>query len=215
VFLAIASLCLPWPSHSREWRAALPKLTTPPRRPTRIGQSNAGSGDEAGAGGADGGEAGASGEAGAACTNLSGELQRDTQVGPGCVTLGTTTVISGKLTIAPGTTLHVKRGGSLEVQDGAVLSALGTASQPIVFTSAEPAPAAGDWKCVMIDNDSSESALDYVHLGYGGSDCGNVAASLAVGSRDQPTHTHRGSKAAPAMGCTWSMPPAGFGCCTT
>ena len=161
---------------------------------TSAGGTSSEAAGEAGAGAsgapdAEGGEGGAAGAAGAPCTEISGEYRHDANVGPGCVSLGTATILDGKFTIEPGTTIQVQRGGSLEVSGDGTLSALGTAELPIVFTSAEDSPAAGDWKCIMLDADAPDSALDHVRLEYGGSSCGSSASSLLVVSGvDQLTH---------------------------
>jgi hypothetical protein len=54
-------------------------------------------------------------------------------------------VTGGTLTIDAGTTVKGKNGSALTITKDATLSAVGTASQPIVFTSAATTPASGDW----------------------------------------------------------------------
>ncbi|HEX7602059.1 MAG TPA: hypothetical protein VF316_10655 [Polyangiaceae bacterium] len=49
-----------------------------------------------------------------------------------------------------------------------VLVANGTADKPIVFTSASPTPAAGDWTGLWFDGPEAANHLDYVHVDYAG-----------------------------------------------
>jgi hypothetical protein len=80
------------------------------------------------------------------------------------------------LTIEPGVTLRFKKGGDLEVEhfdtaqpaEGALI-AIGTPDKPIVFTSAEPAPAAGDWLGLFFGSiPDPNTRLDYVLVEYAG-----------------------------------------------
>ena len=71
------------------------------------------------------------------------------------------------LTIEPGVTLRFKKGGEVIVETfasenpaGGALVAVGTAAKPIVFTSAEATPAAGDW--VGISFNSVPRSVDKV-----------------------------------------------------
>ncbi len=142
-------------------------------------------GDEAGAGGADtpaaGGGAGGEGpmsgggEGGSgdgACQALPSNIEEDLEVGPGCVLMGRTHVGNGAtLTLAPGTEVRVAPDGYLLVDDSATLTAVGTESDPILFTSAAASPAPGDWQCIRFDNGSSASELQFVTLEYGGQAC--------------------------------------------
>jgi len=57
-----------------------------------------------------------------------------------------------------------------------VLNALGTASQPIVFTSGEIAPAPGDWVGLWLDT-ANGSRLDHVEIGYAGAFSGIVSVN--------------------------------------
>jgi hypothetical protein len=51
----------------------------------------------------------------------------------------------GTLTIQPGTVIQGKNGSALTITKNAKLDAVGTVDKPIVFTSAMPTPASGDW----------------------------------------------------------------------
>lgn len=57
-----------------------------------------------------------------------------------------------------------------------VLNAIGTASQPIVFTSGEAVPAPGDWVGLWLDT-ANGSRLDYVEIGFAGAFSGIVAGN--------------------------------------
>lgn len=80
------------------------------------------------------------------------------------------------LTIEPGVTMRFKKGGVFRtaVASGtaparASLVAVGTAAKPIVFTSDEAAPAAGDWLGLRFGEiPTATSKLDYVRVEYAG-----------------------------------------------
>ena len=48
---------------------------------------------------------------------------------------------------------------------------MGTEDAPIVFTSGNDEPLAGDWQCIRLGPGSSASELEYVTLQYGGQPC--------------------------------------------
>lgn len=56
----------------------------------------------------------------------------------------------GTLTIEPGTTIKGENGSALAITRDAKLEAVGTADQPIVFTSAQANPMPGDWGGVVL-----------------------------------------------------------------
>lgn len=78
------------------------------------------------------------------------------------------------LTIEPGVRWKFKKGtGHLSVDPGGtpsrgVLIARGTAEKPIVFTSADPAPAAGDWLGIWLGGDDPRNVLDHVRVEFAG-----------------------------------------------
>ena len=57
-----------------------------------------------------------------------------------------------------------------------VLNAIGTPSDPIIFTSGETNPAPGDWIGIWL-NTATGSRLDYVEISYAGAASGVVSAS--------------------------------------
>lgn len=152
------------------------------------GDENQG-GDPSGVEGGAGGAAGAIGDVGGAGAGGSGDcadaetlprnIEVDTTVGPGCVRLNRTTLgEAAVLTIAPGTTVLVEPAGFLSVGDGdnSAVVAVGTAAQPIRFTSAAADPEPGDWQCVFIGSGSSATELDHVVFEYGGAPCAAVGS---------------------------------------
>lgn len=57
----------------------------------------------------------------------------------------------GTLTIDAGTEVRGKMGSAITITKDAKIDAVGTAAKPIVFTSANPTPAAGDWGGVILE----------------------------------------------------------------
>ncbi len=125
-------------------------------------------GDDAGGGGGDGGDGGE-------CPLLPRTIGEDMTVGPGCVRIDRTSINNeAKLTVAPGTTVRMLADGYLHASsnsDGGALVAVGTAAEPIVFTSDAVSPQAGDWQCVRIGASSSASDVQYTTFEYGGAPC--------------------------------------------
>jgi len=112
---------------------------------------------------------------------LPDRIMADRTIGPGCVRIQRTSVESGAtLTIQPGTTVLMEAAGLLDVSSlsdvGAQLVAVGTAEQPIVFTSASDEPLPGDWQCVYIDQHGSNSQLEHAIFEYGGQPCNATGA---------------------------------------
>lgn len=76
-------------------------------------------------------------------------------------------------TVEAGVTIKVVPTGRILMSKAApvttgVLVANGTADKPIVFTSASPTPAAGDWTGLWFDGPEAGNHLDYVHVDYAG-----------------------------------------------
>jgi hypothetical protein len=99
-----------------------------------------------------------------------------TSTGSGRFDVGGDPKTKATLTIEPGVTLRFKKGGELTVDylagntaASGTLIAVGTEQKPIVFTSAEPKPAAGDWLGVVFgDLPNAADQLDFVTLAYAG-----------------------------------------------
>lgn len=86
------------------------------------------------------------------------------------------------LTIAAGTTLKFDSDMSLTVgyYSPGVLQAVGTAAQPITFTTSSASPAPGQWQGLKLYNGHSRSStLDYCVIEYGGGDADE--ADLYIG----------------------------------
>lgn len=96
---------------------------------------------------------------------------------PYCMTGNTT--VSGTLTIAAGTVILVNPTFLFTIQSGGTLITQGTSTDPVVFTSANTAPAAGDWKGISFatgaigstiasDNYVSGSIIDGTRISFAG-----------------------------------------------
>jgi hypothetical protein len=79
--------------------------------------------------------------------------------------------VDNTLTIEAGSTFKFGADGSMwfGYYNNAMLNAIGTATNPIVFTSWSSSPAAGAWKGIYFDsNTSPNSMLDYCEVKYAG-----------------------------------------------
>jgi flagellar hook assembly protein FlgD len=126
----------------------------------------------------------------ASATNVSGTISANTRwstAGSPYVVTATVTVSSGVvLTVDPGVTVKLSPGTSL-VLNG-TLTALGTASSPITFTSNAASPKAGDWGALSFAAGSSASQATYALVSYGGSgQSGAVTLVSSSASLDHPT----------------------------
>jgi len=89
-------------------------------------------------------------------------------------------IINGNLTIDDGVTLLVQAGCDVKFQGNrrlvvnGILSANGTSTSPIVFTSNAAVPAKGDWRFIYFDGADNGSILNYCEISYGGSSSGMV-----------------------------------------
>ena len=81
--------------------------------------------------------------------------------------------LQSTLTIDPGATIAFGPGFSLNVGEAGVLTAVGTESSPIVFTSRKAGAAAGDWGCAGacggVNLRGNGSTLEYVRVLYASS----------------------------------------------
>lgn len=77
---------------------------------------------------------------------------------------------SAQLTIAAGATIKIGDGATVRVRDNAGLTMIGTASQPITFTSAKSVGAPGDWGQIEIYSSSADdlNVFDHVIVEHGG-----------------------------------------------
>jgi hypothetical protein len=71
--------------------------------------------------------------------------------------------------IEPGVVIQMANQGYLSVLGAGILEAIGTASDPVRFTSSKTPPAPGDWSAISVsDADDNASRLEHVVLEYGG-----------------------------------------------
>lgn len=85
-----------------------------------------------------------------------------------------------ELEILSGTELQFRRGRKMDVEDSAMITAIGTESDPIIFTSSDDT---SDWEGLMIRTDR-DNKLEHVIIEDGGSgnnNSGNDAATLEIG----------------------------------
>lgn len=109
-----------------------------------------------------------------------GSLRVDTTAGKPPVTL----------TIEPGVTMKFKKGGVLYVAVASSVNpargsliAVGTATKPIVFTSNEATPAAGDWLGLRFgDVPTATNKVDFVRVEYAGGSSVSGSSSCPDGS---------------------------------
>lgn len=108
------------------------------------------------------------------------------------------------LTIEPGVTikfskgsgresgLFVQRSSTTTASTGA-LRAVGTADAPIVFTSDEPTPAAGDWVGIVLNGiPDPRSKIDYARVEYAGGDTGTRGFSCGTEASDDKISNEAG-----------------------
>lgn len=86
----------------------------------------------------------------------------------------------GDVTLAAGAVLQLD-GSSLGVFGGK-LSVAGTVDAPVVFTSAQAAPQAGDWGCLTYSSVTSPPQIDHAIFEYGGNgiDCTGAVYKVAL-----------------------------------
>ena len=86
------------------------------------------------------------------------------------------------LTIEPGVTIKFLKGSAFKIEHftgdfdaPAIVNAVGTKEKPIVFTSAEAAPRAGDWQGLWFGGKPRiENRIENVRIEYTGADCGCI-----------------------------------------
>lgn len=126
---------------------------------------------------------------------VGGDTLPDLVVGPSPVTL----------TLEPGVELRFGPAGRLIVDVsgdvGGVLSAVGTADAPIVFTSASATPQPGDWVGIWIEHVDAATRLEHVEIRHAG------GPSLANSFHCEPDGTFSDED---ALITFWEQPPAGI-----
>ncbi|MFM2420275.1 MAG: hypothetical protein RL385_4998, partial [Pseudomonadota bacterium] len=88
------------------------------------------------------------------------------------VLTGSLSISGGVLDIDPCSVIAMPAGSTITVRGGGALKAVGTATQPIRFTSAKASGAAGDWKGIEFyaEAESAKNSLSYAVVEYAGSD---------------------------------------------
>ncbi len=149
-----------------------------------------------------------------------GPLWADTNVG-GTISTNTTWALSGSpfivtsdITINSGVTLTVQPGVSVKVNQSkrilinGTLIAVGTAAEPIVFTSAQATPTAGYWRSLYFTAGSS-GQLASVTVSYGGHDnawsgYANICVVDSSPSLDHVTSAHSATSGIRVVGASAS-----------
>lgn len=84
-------------------------------------------------------------------------------------------LVNAPLQIAPGVRLAMRSDATITVQDGGAFVTHGTAELPVVLTSANASPVAGDWRGVEIyATASNDNAFDHTNIEWGGDNDGAV-----------------------------------------
>jgi RHS repeat-associated protein len=114
-------------------------------------------------------------------TNVSGTISSNTT----WTLANSPYVMTGDVTVATGVTLTIEPGvvvqgnsSSRKLNVNGSLAAVGTAAQPITFTSTSDS-AAGQWNGISFPSEAGSSTLDYANVRYGG-DSGASAANGMV-----------------------------------
>lgn len=100
-------------------------------------------------------------------------------------------LVSGSLTIEPGTSLYVQPGTVLQFDSGAELIVTGglyingTAAEPVRLTSSSPSPRTGDWAGIQVESNASEVVIQYAEIEW--ADIGINVVGLAAFTLDNST----------------------------
>jgi hypothetical protein len=148
-------------------------------------------------------------------------------------------VIRAKLTIEAGVRLKVATSGRFRMAKSAssdqavgVLVVQGTAAKRVIFTSASPTPAAGNWRGLVFDAQDPEDRIDYARVEYAGGPSGansfhcevdgafgedEDAAIALFGQPGSPfiTNTEIADSAGDGIGRSWSGPIVDFAATNT
>lgn len=107
---------------------------------------------------------------------------------------GTTIVENTSLTIEPGTVIKFSEGAKLIVRgQNSSLTALGTASLPIIFTSASNAPTAGDWIGIELNGVLPTTTMTFCTIEFAGGNNSYGAVSISDCSVNMTSCTIRNS----------------------
>lgn len=81
---------------------------------------------------------------------------------------GASVTENGNVTVNAGVTLAFGSDAQLYIYAGAIFSAVGTATSPIVFTSSKSVPAKGDWDGLDFQDGASSITIKYATVQYAG-----------------------------------------------
>jgi len=114
-------------------------------------------------------------------------INTDTTLEAGCYLVDSSLNIrDGNLTLKPGVILKFAASRILYVNQGASLTAEGTAANPIVFTAVDPTP--GFWGGIQFTySNSSRNKLKYVQVEYAGSGSGDQANVELIATSSSPS----------------------------
>ena len=102
---------------------------------------------------------------------------------PDYIVTGNLTVSGAKLTVQPGVIVAFQSDRRLWIDNDATISAIGTETNPILFTGEQKSN--GFWKGIAVWTNSTENEMEYVTIEYAGSSnhgSGVPIAGLAIGN---------------------------------
>ena len=86
--------------------------------------------------------------------------------------------VNARLTIEAGAQLQFGENQSLNVVQNGSLTAIGTSSDPVVFTSKDETP--GYWSGIFFESKSSSNVLRFVEVRFGGAKSGAVGGGVGI-----------------------------------